>query len=72
MIPLSTLYPGKRRAMAYVMPWLFRWAMSPAKQKWAAANYRKYADGPRLKQCRVKSQDRPRLIVTDEWIIRVN
>lgn len=72
MIPLSTLHPDKARDVCRLQPWLMRWAMSPGKQKWAAANYRKYADGQRLKQGRVKSQDMPRLVVTDEWIIRVN
>jgi len=72
MIPLSTMYPNKSRGTFYLQPWLMRWAMSPAKQKWAAVNYLKYADGQRLKQCRVKPQDMPRLIITDEWIIRVN
>lgn len=72
MIPLSTLRPNKPRDTCRLQVWLMRWAMSPTKRKWAAANYRKYADGQRLKQCRVKSQDMPRLIVTDEWIMRVN
>lgn len=71
MIQPSTLYPGKRRAMAYLKPWLFRWSMAPDKRRWAAANYRKYAEGPHLRP-RVRAQDMPRLIVTDDWIIRVN
>lgn len=72
MIKSSTLPPNKRRSTYYLQPWLMRWAMSPAKRKWAATNYRKYAGGQRLKQCKVKAQDRPRLIVTKNWIIRVN
>lgn len=72
MIPLSTLNPNELRDKCRLQFWLMRWAMSPSKRKWAASNYRKYVDGQRLKQGRVKSQDMPRLIVTDEWIIRVN
>lgn len=71
MIPPSTLYPGKPRAIAFMMPWLFRWAMSPAKRKWAATNYRKYADGPHLKP-RVRIQDRPKVVEIGDWHIRVN
>jgi len=71
MIPLSTLYPNKPREGCRLQPWLMRWAMSPAKRKWAAANYRKYSDGTYLRP-RVRIQERPKLIEMGDWVVRVN
>ena len=71
MIRLSTLRPNKLRDTYYLQSWLMRWAMSPAKRKWAATNYRKYADGPHLKP-RVRIQDRPMVVEIGDWQIRAN